>query len=90
MTIVLLQTYLKAKFVVCVVHTEKGDLITGDSNGTVYIWGDGGNKITNFVKHGHDVSLCFFPLWAISKSFDTSVTQNMSSLVRKKKSPKRQ
>ncbi|XP_070178854.1 echinoderm microtubule-associated protein-like 2 [Littorina saxatilis] len=35
-------------------HNEKGDLMTGDSNGTVYIWGDGGNRITNFVKHGHD------------------------------------
>jgi microtubule-associated protein-like 1/2 len=32
-------------------HNEKGDLVTGDSNGTIYVWSDGGNKITNFVKH---------------------------------------
>ena len=37
-------------------HNEKGDLATGDSNGTIYIWADGGNKITNFIKHAHDVS----------------------------------
>ncbi|XP_048236766.1 echinoderm microtubule-associated protein-like 2 isoform X1 [Haliotis rufescens] len=46
--------YLRAKFVICLTHTDKGDLVTGDSNGTIYVWGDGGNKITNFVKHGHD------------------------------------
>ncbi|XP_025084154.1 echinoderm microtubule-associated protein-like 2 isoform X3 [Pomacea canaliculata] len=45
---------LRAKYIVCLSHTDKGDLITGDSNGTVYIWADGGNKITNFIKHGHD------------------------------------
>jgi hypothetical protein len=37
-------------------HNERGDLLTGDSNGTVYVWGDGGNRITNFIKHAHDVS----------------------------------
>jgi len=35
---------------------DKGDLITGDSNGTIYVFGDGGNKITNYIKHAHDVS----------------------------------
>ncbi|ESO87901.1 hypothetical protein LOTGIDRAFT_234886 [Lottia gigantea] len=45
---------LRAKFVICACHNENGDLITGDSNGTIYIWGNGGNKVTNFVKHGHD------------------------------------
>ena len=40
---------------ICLSHNERGDLLTGDSNGTVYVWGDGGNKITNFIKHGHDV-----------------------------------
>ncbi|GFO14449.1 echinoderm microtubule-associated protein-like 1 [Plakobranchus ocellatus] len=47
--------FLKARFINCLRHNQKGDLITGDSNGTVYVWGDGGNKITNFVKHGHEV-----------------------------------
>ncbi|KAK7481472.1 hypothetical protein BaRGS_00027323, partial [Batillaria attramentaria] len=46
---------LRPKYFVCLRYTDKGDLITGDSNGTVYIWGDGGKKITNFVKHGHDI-----------------------------------
>ncbi|XP_060076352.1 echinoderm microtubule-associated protein-like 2 [Ylistrum balloti] len=48
------ETYLRAKFVICLTHNDKGDLITGDSNGTIYVWGDGGNKITNFIKHAHD------------------------------------
>ncbi|CAC5425874.1 EML1_2 [Mytilus coruscus] len=46
--------YLKAKFIIFLEHNEKGDLVTGDSNGTIYVWADGGNKITNFVKHAHD------------------------------------
>lgn len=50
-----LQNFLRAKYVICLSHNDRGDLMTGDSNGTVYVWGDGGNKITNFIKHGHDV-----------------------------------
>ncbi|XP_033726226.1 echinoderm microtubule-associated protein-like 2 [Pecten maximus] len=48
------ETYLRARFIICLTHNDKGDLITGDSNGTIYVWGDGGNKITNFIKHAHD------------------------------------
>ncbi|XP_050399401.1 echinoderm microtubule-associated protein-like 2 isoform X1 [Patella vulgata] len=48
------EAYLRARFVICASHTSKGDLITGDSNGTIYVWGNCGNKITNFVKHGHE------------------------------------
>ena len=51
------QNFLRAKFVICLTFNERGDLITGDSNGTIYVFGDGGNKITNFIKHGHDVRL---------------------------------
>uniref|UniRef100_A0A2C9LPB0 EML-like second beta-propeller domain-containing protein n=1 Tax=Biomphalaria glabrata TaxID=6526 RepID=A0A2C9LPB0_BIOGL len=51
------QGFLKARYINCLSHNQKGDLITGDSNGTVYIWGNGGNSITNFVKHGHDGSV---------------------------------
>ncbi|CAH1788878.1 unnamed protein product, partial [Owenia fusiformis] len=47
-------TFFKARFVICMLHTEKGDLITGDSNGTIYVWGGGNNSITNYVKHAHD------------------------------------
>lgn len=50
------QNYLRAKFVTCLLHNEKGDLITGDTNGTVYVWRQGGNVITNIIKHAHDVS----------------------------------
>ncbi|KAK3763267.1 hypothetical protein RRG08_028177 [Elysia crispata] len=46
--------FLKARHINCVRHNQRGDLITGDSNGTVYVWGDGENRITNFVKHGHE------------------------------------
>ncbi|KAH9509654.1 Echinoderm microtubule-associated protein-like 1, partial [Bulinus truncatus] len=49
--------FLKARFINCLSHNQKGDLITGDSNGTIYIWGNGENSITNFVKHGHDGSV---------------------------------
>nr|XP_019922732.2 echinoderm microtubule-associated protein-like 2 [Crassostrea gigas] len=48
------ENFLRAKYVICLSHNDRGDLMTGDSNGTVYVWGDGGNKITNFIKHGHD------------------------------------
>ncbi|XP_078329786.1 echinoderm microtubule-associated protein-like 4 [Crassostrea virginica] len=48
------ENFLRAKYVICLSHNDRGDLLTGDSNGTVYVWGDGGNKITNFIKHGHD------------------------------------
>ncbi|GFR77869.1 echinoderm microtubule-associated protein-like 1 [Elysia marginata] len=46
--------FLKARYINCARHNQRGDLITGDSNGTVYVWGDGENRITNFVKHGHE------------------------------------
>ena len=54
---VMLQSYLRAKYVSAILHTERGDLITGDSNGTVYVWGRGGNNITNLVKHAHQVTV---------------------------------
>ena len=46
---------MKPRFVTCVIHSERGDLISGDSNGTVYVWGNMGNTITNFIKHAHEV-----------------------------------
>lgn len=51
------QNNLRAKYVTCVMHTEKGDVVTGDSNGTVYVWGYGCNLVTNLIKHAHDVSV---------------------------------
>ena len=49
------QTFLKAKYTVSLLHRDNGDLITGDSNGTVYIWVAEGNTIRNYVKHAHTV-----------------------------------
>jgi len=54
------QNYLKARYIIYLAHNEKGDLVTGDSNGTIYVWSDGGNKITNFVKHAHEVIYIIF------------------------------
>ncbi|XP_076458557.1 77 kDa echinoderm microtubule-associated protein-like [Babylonia areolata] len=71
------ESYLRAKYVVCAVHTEKGDLVTGDSNGTVYIWGDGGNKISNFVKHGHEgpvLSVMYYKGYLLSGGRDGAVS----------------
>ena len=47
---------------ICLTFNDRGDLVSGDSNGTIYIWGAGGNKITNYVKHAHDVSFRFRPI----------------------------
>ena len=60
------QNFLRAKYVICLSHNERGDLLTGDSNGTVYVWGDGGNKITNFIKHGHDVCTIVWRCWPMT------------------------
>ncbi|KAK2187511.1 hypothetical protein NP493_163g03000 [Ridgeia piscesae] len=51
------QNNLRAKYITCVMHTEKGDVVTGDSNGTVYVWGYGCNLVTNLIKHAHDCPL---------------------------------
>ncbi|CAH1251570.1 EML2 [Branchiostoma lanceolatum] len=48
------QRYNKAKYIICFLHNERGDLITGDSNGTVFVWGEGGNNITQALKHIHE------------------------------------
>ncbi|XP_019622642.1 PREDICTED: echinoderm microtubule-associated protein-like 2 [Branchiostoma belcheri] len=48
------QRYNKAKYIICFLHNDRGDLITGDSNGTVFVWGEGGNCITQALKHIHE------------------------------------
>ena len=60
-------------------HNERGDLVTGDSNGTIYVWGNGGNTITNFIKHGHDVSgwlneLCSIVLKLVKATINCRLT----------------
>ncbi|KAG6923440.1 echinoderm microtubule associated protein like 2 [Chelydra serpentina] len=44
----------KPKYVLCVAFTENGDVVTGDSGGNLYIWGKGGNRITQAVPGAHE------------------------------------
>lgn len=40
----------KPKYVTCITFTAAGDVVTGDSNGNLIIWGRGTNTITRFLK----------------------------------------
>uniref|UniRef100_G1NV90 EMAP like 2 n=1 Tax=Myotis lucifugus TaxID=59463 RepID=G1NV90_MYOLU len=44
----------KPKYVLCVTFLEGGDVVTGDSGGNLYVWGKGGNRITQVVPGAHD------------------------------------
>uniref|UniRef100_A0A8C3FFZ1 EMAP like 2 n=1 Tax=Chrysemys picta bellii TaxID=8478 RepID=A0A8C3FFZ1_CHRPI len=44
----------KPKYVLCVAFTENGDVVTGDSGGNLYIWGKGGNRISQAVLGAHE------------------------------------
>ncbi|XP_072020355.1 uncharacterized protein [Amphiura filiformis] len=48
------QTNMKAKYIICLAFKSNGDLVTGDSNGTVYVWANGGNTITQTIRHAHE------------------------------------
>lgn len=41
----------KPKYVTCISFTQNGDVISGDSNGNVIVWGRGTNIITRFFKY---------------------------------------
>ena len=41
LTVLSLQKLEKPKFVTCIAFAENGDVISGDSNGNIYIWGRG-------------------------------------------------
>ncbi|KAM3173602.1 hypothetical protein ACTXT7_012184 [Hymenolepis weldensis] len=45
--------YEKPKFVLSMVFAENGDLITGDSNGNIFLWTRGSNKISHAVLGVH-------------------------------------
>uniref|UniRef100_A0A1I8IVC7 WD_REPEATS_REGION domain-containing protein n=1 Tax=Macrostomum lignano TaxID=282301 RepID=A0A1I8IVC7_9PLAT len=67
------QTFFKARYVVSLLHNRQGDLVTGDSNGNVYVWGGGGNLITNYIKHAHEgpvFSLCLYRGWLLTGGRD--------------------
>ncbi|XP_025089345.1 LOW QUALITY PROTEIN: echinoderm microtubule-associated protein-like 1 [Pomacea canaliculata] len=53
--------YEKPKYVLCLAFSPNGDVLTGDSNGNIFIWGKGTNRITQAVLGAHDggvFSLC--------------------------------
>lgn len=47
----------KPKFVLCVGFLQSGDVITGDSNGNLAVWGRGTNTISKFIKNVHEGSI---------------------------------
>ena len=44
----------KPKYVTCLAFSSNGDVITGDSNGNVFIWGRGYNAVTKVIRKVHD------------------------------------
>ncbi|MBN3309993.1 EMAL1 protein, partial [Amia calva] len=57
----LFEKHEKPKYVLCIAFAENGDAITGDSSGNIYIWGKGGNRISQVVAGAHEggiFSLC--------------------------------
>ncbi|KAG9468759.1 hypothetical protein GDO78_022006 [Eleutherodactylus coqui] len=44
----------KPRFVLCVAFAENGDVVTGDSNGNLYIWSKGSHRISQAVVGAHD------------------------------------
>ncbi|XP_050404187.1 echinoderm microtubule-associated protein-like 2 isoform X5 [Patella vulgata] len=51
----------KPKFVLCLAFAENGDVLSGDSNGNIFVWGRGTNRISHAVNGAHDggvFSLC--------------------------------
>ncbi|XP_030856262.1 uncharacterized protein LOC581284 isoform X3 [Strongylocentrotus purpuratus] len=45
---------MKAKYVISMSFRANGDLVTGDSNGTIYVWPSGGNTISHTINHAHE------------------------------------
>uniref|UniRef100_A0A671WEY9 EMAP like 2 n=1 Tax=Sparus aurata TaxID=8175 RepID=A0A671WEY9_SPAAU len=50
----LFEKHEKPKYVLCVAFAENGDAITGDSSGNIYVWGKGGNRISQQVSGAHE------------------------------------
>ncbi|XP_069116291.1 echinoderm microtubule-associated protein-like 2 isoform X5 [Argopecten irradians] len=51
----------KPKYVLCLAFADSGEVITGDSNGNIFIWGKGTNRITQALTGSHEggvFSLC--------------------------------
>ncbi|KAF2905825.1 hypothetical protein ILUMI_00361 [Ignelater luminosus] len=48
------ETRDKPKYVLCVSFLQSGDVITGDSNGNLVVWGRGTNTILRLIKNVHE------------------------------------
>lgn len=48
------EKYDKPKYVTCVAFAENGDTLTGDSNGNIYVWGRGSNRVSHAINGAHD------------------------------------
>ncbi|XP_068106202.1 echinoderm microtubule-associated protein-like 2 isoform X2 [Hyperolius riggenbachi] len=48
------EKYEKPRFVLCVAFAENGDVVTGDSNGNLFVWGKGSHRISQAMNGAHD------------------------------------
>ncbi|XP_046557934.1 echinoderm microtubule-associated protein-like 2 isoform X13 [Haliotis rubra] len=44
----------KPKYVLCLAFADNGDVISGDSNGNIFIWGKGSNRISQAINGAHE------------------------------------
>ncbi|KAG1662874.1 Echinoderm microtubule-associated protein-like 1 [Nymphon striatum] len=44
----------KPKYVLCLAFTDMGDILTGDSNGSVLVWPRGSNRVDRTVANAHE------------------------------------
>ncbi|XP_054261593.1 echinoderm microtubule-associated protein-like 2 isoform X3 [Macrosteles quadrilineatus] len=51
------ETRDKPKYVTCLAFTQTGDVLSGDSNGNVVVWGRGTNTIARIVRNAHEGSI---------------------------------
>lgn len=47
----------KPKYVTCLAFTQTGDVLSGDSNGNIIVWGKGTNTISRMVRNVHEGSV---------------------------------
>ncbi|XP_031836394.1 echinoderm microtubule-associated protein-like 2 isoform X6 [Nomia melanderi] len=47
----------KPRYVTCVAFNQSGDVLTGDSNGNIIVWGRGTNTIAKLVRNIHEGSI---------------------------------
>ena len=50
------QKHDKPKFITVAVFSDNGDVITGDSNGTIYVWDCNEHRIRRAIKDAHAVN----------------------------------